>query len=126
MTVIRPRWVLHLIPVTWALLMGGLLLVYRTDSTVGEWSIPQLVGVATVEALVLFALLRPLSFRYHSGRGLAALFALIVISTYWAANAPLIFAAAYTLHLLWLMALVVAVCVLLGFSLWQQLMQRHR
>jgi len=106
--------------------MAGLATTYRTKPALAPWSAFELAAVATLEAALLFALLRPLSFQYHTGRGLLALVALVATSTWWAAQAPLIAAPAYTVHLLWLMGLVVAVCVLLGFSLWQQLMQRHR
>jgi hypothetical protein len=106
--------------------MGGFATTYRANPAPASWSVFELAGAATLEAGLLFALLRPLSFQYHTGRGLAALIGLVITSTWWAAKAPLIAAPAYTVHLLWLMGLVAALCVLLGFSLWQQLMQRHR
>ncbi len=123
---IRPRWVLHLVPVSWVLVIAGLAATYRAESAPETWSSLELAGAATAEALILFALLRPFSFSYHIGRGLVALLGLVIVATWWAANAPLIPVAAYTVHLLWLMGLVLAICILLGFSLWQQLMQRHR
>lgn len=125
MTASRPGWIRPLVPVSWVLLIGGLLITSRTESTPTQWSELALAGAGTLEAILLFGMLRPYSYRYHVGRSFLAIVMLLILSTGWAANAPLIAVPGYTVHLLWLMGLVVVGCLLLGFSLWQHLQARH-
>ena len=105
--------------------MGGLLATLRAEQASGDWGPLSLGLVGTLEAALLFAAFRPYSYRYHVGRSFLAIGFLVALVTGWAANAPLIAAPAYTLHLLWLMGLLVVGCLLLGFSLWQGLQARH-
>ena len=85
----------------------------------------QLAVAGSIESAVLYALLRPSSYQYHAGRALVALLVALAAVTYWAAKAPLIATAAYLVHLLWLMGLIVVLCALLGYSLWQRLQARR-
>jgi hypothetical protein len=124
-TTSRPDWIRHLVPVSWVLLIGGLLIASRVEPTQANWSGLALAGVGTLEAALLFGTLRPCSYRYHLGRSFLTLLILVFLSTGWAANAPLIASPGYTLHVLWLMGLVVIGCLLLGISLWQRLQARH-
>jgi len=122
----RPLWVRYLVPISWVILMGGLIITSRGEPAAADWSGLSLAAIGTLEAAMIFLLLRPPSYDYHMGRGLLVLVLMVVLSTYWAASAPLIAIPAYTVHLLWLMALVVVICVLLAFALWQQLQARHQ
>lgn len=125
MTTPRPDWIRYLVPISWVLLMGGLLATGRAQQTTSDWGGVALASVGTLEAALLFAALRPHSYRHHVGRSFSAIALLIALSTAWAANAPLIASPIYTLHLLWLMGLVVVGCLLLGLALWQHLQARH-
>ena len=120
----RPRWARPFLPVSWVILILGLLISNRGAS--GPAETLSLAGIGTLEALLLFAILRPMSYRYHSGRALAAVVFVLFASTFWAGRADPLPDSGYIVHLLWLLGLTVACCALLGFSLWQRLMARHR
>ena len=122
----RPGWVQNLVP--WGLITLAISLVVAI-LPINPLSSPEtllLLLAGTGESAVLYLLLWPRSVNYSPGRSLAALTALLAASTFWAVRAPTTPHPPYLVHLMWLMGMTVVVCGLLGYSLWQRLMARHR
>ena len=119
----KPRWTKQIVPISWVLLAAGLALA---SSNAGFEQAALLLAVGTVEAAVVFFALRPSTFAYHGGRALAAVIFVLVTSTIWAARAEPLPGPAYIVHLFWLLGLTVALCALLGYSLFQRTLSRPR